>query len=48
MRGLQQAVGLEKVTQTLGVGRFSLGSFSESVRVFDPGMEGSQARMPFP
>lgn len=36
MRGLQQAVGLEKVADTLGVGRFSLGSFSESVRVFEP------------
>ena len=36
MRGLQQAVGLEKVAGTLGVGRFSLGSFSESVRVFEP------------
>lgn len=36
MRGLQQAVGLEKVADTLGVGRFSLGSFSESVRAFEP------------
>ena len=36
MRGLQQAVGLEKVADTLGVGRFSLGSFSESVRVYEP------------
>ena len=36
MRGLQQAAQLEKVAQTLGVGRFSLGSFSESVRVFEP------------
>ena len=38
MRGLQQAVGLDKVADTLGVGRFSLGSFSESVRVFKPEM----------
>jgi hypothetical protein len=36
MRGLQQAVGLDKVAQTLGVKRFSLGSFSESVRVYEP------------
>jgi hypothetical protein len=33
---LQQAVGLPKVAKTLGVKRFSAGSFSESVRVFDP------------
>jgi hypothetical protein len=33
---LQQAVGLPKVAKALGVGRFSAGSFSESVRVFDP------------
>jgi hypothetical protein len=38
MRGLQQASGLEKVADKLGVGRFSLGSFSESVRVFDPAL----------
>jgi len=36
VRDLQQAVGLPKVAKALGVGRFSLGSFSESVRVFDP------------
>jgi hypothetical protein len=36
MRALQQASGLEKVSGQLGVKRFSLGSFSESVRVFDP------------
>lgn len=36
MRGLQQAVGLEKVAEELGVKQFSLGSFSESVRVFEP------------
>jgi Transposase DDE domain len=33
---LQQAVGLPKVAKALGVKRFSSGSFSESVRVFDP------------
>ena len=33
---LQQAVGLPKVAKALGVKRFSAGSFSESVRVFDP------------
>ena len=37
VRALQQAGGLEKVSEQLGVRRFSLGSFSESVRVFDPG-----------
>jgi hypothetical protein len=36
VRALQQASELEKVTEQLGVRRFSLGSFSESVRVFDP------------
>ena len=36
MRALQQASGLDKVQQKLGVERVSLGSFSESVRVFDP------------
>jgi hypothetical protein len=36
MRALQEAVGLEEVAEKLGVKRFSLGSFSESVRVFDP------------
>ena len=36
VRSLQQASELEKVAEQLGVGRFSLGSFSESVRVFDP------------
>jgi hypothetical protein len=35
MRGLQQAAAIEKVAEQLGVKRFSLGSFSESVRVFD-------------
>jgi len=36
LRALQQASELEKVSENLGVKRFSLGSFSESVRVFDP------------
>ena len=36
VRSLQLASELEKVAEQLGVGRFSLGSFSESVRVFDP------------
>ncbi|MBC8105659.1 MAG: transposase [Anaerolineae bacterium] len=38
MRGLQQASALEKVAEALGVKRFSLGSFSESCRLFDPTM----------
>lgn len=37
VRALQKAGELEKVSEQLGVKRFSLGSFSESVRVFDPG-----------
>ena len=36
VRALQQASEVEKVSEQLGVKRFSLGSFSESVRVFDP------------
>lgn len=36
VRALQEAAALDKVSEQLGVGRFSLGSFSESVRVFDP------------
>lgn len=36
MRVLQEAAAVEKIAQQLGVGRFSLGSFSESVRVFEP------------
>jgi hypothetical protein len=36
VRGLQQAAAIEKVSRQLGVRRFSLGSFSESARVFDP------------
>jgi hypothetical protein len=33
---LQRAVGLPQVAKALGIGRFSAGSFSESVRVFEP------------
>ena len=33
---LQQASSLEKISDKLGVKRFNIGSFSESVRVFDP------------
>lgn len=36
MHDLQQAVGLPNVAKALGVKRFSAGSFSESVRLFDP------------
>jgi hypothetical protein len=36
VRALQQAASIEKVSKRLGVKRFSLGSFSESVRCFDP------------
>jgi hypothetical protein len=36
MRSLQEAGLIEKVAQQLGIKRFSLGSFSESVRVFEP------------
>lgn len=36
LRVLQEASALDKIARQLGVGRFSLGSFSESVRVFDP------------
>ena len=36
LRGIQQASGLPKVQEKLGVGRTSLGSLSESARVFDP------------
>ena len=35
-RDLQEAVGLPNVARALGVGRFSLGSFSEAPRVFEP------------
>jgi hypothetical protein len=36
LRTLQQSLGLPKVAQTLGVKRFSLGSFSEAPAVFEP------------
>src|SRR5258708_18998680 len=35
LRGVQQASGLDKVAQQLGVSRTSLGSLSEAARVFD-------------
>lgn len=35
-RDLQEAVGLPNVAKALGVSRFSLGSFSEAPRVFEP------------
>ncbi len=36
LRGIQQASDLKKVQKRLGVGRASMGSLSESVRIFDP------------
>ena len=36
MRTLQRLSGLEELCQRLGIKRFSLGSFSESCRVFEP------------
>jgi len=36
LRGLEQASKLKKVQQKLGMGKTSLGSLSESCRVFDP------------
>lgn len=36
LRGLQQASELKQVQERLGIGRVSLGSLSESCRVFDP------------
>jgi hypothetical protein len=36
IRQLQEAAALPKVAKALGVSRFSAGSFSESVNVFDP------------
>src|SRR4051812_4950216 len=36
MRSLQEAVAVQEVAGQLGVKRFSLGSFSESVRCFEP------------
>src|SRR4051794_33220230 len=44
VRALQQAVGLERVARAVGVRRFSLGSFSESVRAFDPARLGPVVR----
>ena len=38
MRTLQKVAGLPKVRERLGIRRFSLGSFSESCRVFEPKM----------
>jgi hypothetical protein len=38
MRILQNVSGLKEVQERLGIKRFSLGSFSESCRVFDPKM----------
>jgi len=38
LRGIQQASALPKVQQKLGLGRASLGSLSESARVFDPAL----------
>lgn len=38
MRTLQQVADLPQVQQRLGIRRFSLGSFSESCRVFEPAM----------
>jgi hypothetical protein len=38
MRTLQKVADLPEVRRRLGVGRFSLGSFSESCRVFEPAM----------
>jgi hypothetical protein len=38
LRGLQIATGFEKVKKALGLRRMSLGSMSESVRLFDPAL----------
>jgi hypothetical protein len=35
---LQRLAGLEEVQKKLGIKRFSVGSFSESCRVFDPAL----------
>ncbi len=37
LRDLQEVAELPKVAKALGIKRFSVGSFSESVRVFEPG-----------
>jgi hypothetical protein len=44
LRALQHASAIERVSRRLGVKRFSLGSFSESCRVFDPGRLKAVAR----
>lgn len=36
LRGLQEATGFDKVQKRLGIRRMSLGSMSESVRLFEP------------
>src|SRR5687768_16731762 len=36
MRALQRTLGLPHVAEALGVGRFSLGAFSEAPGAFDP------------
>ena len=38
LRGLQRATGFEKVQKALGLRRMSLGSMSESVRLFEPAL----------
>ena len=38
LRDVQQASGFDKVKKALGIRRMSLGSMSESVRAFDPGL----------
>ena len=38
LRGLQIATGFEKAQKTLGLRRMSLGSMSESARLFDPAL----------
>lgn len=38
LRGLQQASTLDQLRRSLGLPRFSLGSFSESAAVFDPAL----------
>ena len=52
LRGLQRATGFKKVQKALGVRRMSLGSMSESVHLFDPGLlenvfEGLAAKAPY-
>ena len=38
LRGLQQATDFKRVQKALGIRRMSLGSMSESVRIFDPSL----------